>query len=268
MVRLRRQGLTWMAIALTFGVVGAQLKADAPVPHQVLAQRTVLSGFVQLVNTPPKDKLNFSYAVLYVDNVGRSVTNTLPLRFDLDTTQFPDGPHTLKVVLFDTAGPIATLPQEQVVVANTAQNTTKTPPAKTAQAAPTNRLQVRKQSSTPTIYLDDTPLVFEMAPFIDLGRSMALLRPLLTAAGGTLVWQGNQGEATVNQHRLSFTLNEATALLDGKPIVLARPLTKIQDRIFAPVTLWRDLFACDVEFEAATRSVRLHSLPKPTTPTQ
>lgn len=253
-------------MALTLCVFGAEAKADAPAPHQALAQRTVLSGFVQLVHNPPKDKMTFSYAVLYVDNVGRSVTNTLPLRFDLDTTQFPDGPHALKVVLFDTAGPIATLPQEQVVIANAAQKTTGTPLVQAGLAAPTNRLQVRKQSSTPTIYLDDTPLVFEMAPFIDLGRSMALLRPLIAAAGGTLVWQGNQGEATVNQHRLSFTLNEATARLDGNPIILARPLTQIQDRVFAPVTLWRDLFACDVAFEAATRSVRLHSLPKPATP--
>jgi hypothetical protein len=127
-------------------------------------------------------------------------------------------------------------------------------PARWALRAP------RSADNVVSIQLDRAPLYFALAPYIAQDRTMAMLRPLIDASGGTLAWSGNVGMAQIQQHHLTFTLSQRTALLDGKPILLARPLIKLDDRVFAPVSFWHALLGGVVEFYPTPHIVKIYHL--------
>ncbi|HEX2948683.1 MAG TPA: stalk domain-containing protein [Armatimonadota bacterium] len=234
---------------------------DAPVKYPTL------SGHVQFVSNPPKDHLRFSYAVLSVDSVGRCVNNTLPMRFDLDTRDLTNGLHTLKVVLYDEVGNAFALPPFTVNIANSTQ-TQASAPKNTPPAAPSKATQQHKKTEQqlfptdikPTILYNNVPITFSSDPFIIYGRTMVLLRSLIESTGGSLAWHGTEGVAMLNKHKLVFTLNDDAATIDDKMVTLARPVIELQHRIFAPVTLWRDLLGGSLIYEHKTRSVWLNPL--------
>ncbi|HEY3376064.1 MAG TPA: stalk domain-containing protein [Armatimonadota bacterium] len=267
----------------SFVLAALLVHAGAATPKPAQPHRnSKLTGQVQLVTAAPMNGVKFSYAVLYVDTVGRSVTNTLPLRFDIDTTKLTDGPHVFKVVLFDEGGvvkemvpftvDIANLPPkrtEPTVTVPTTPSTHAKPAPDTAPAKVTPQPQrpkvmtPRAKSTALTIIFDGQPLDFDLPPFIARQRAMALLRPLVTAAGGSLTWHGDIGTAQVQHHQICFVLGHDNAVVDGKVVTLARPVIRRQSRIFAPVSLWRDLFSGVVEYEHPSRTVRLMRLTNP-----
>ena len=109
------------------------------------------------------------------------------------------------------------------------------------------------------LLLDGKPMILDRDPFIVNGRTMVLLRPLVTAAGGELEWQGEQGTAQVQGRMIAFTLGAPQALVDGRPFSLDHPLVEIDNRVVAPVTIWRQLFAGRLGYETAPRCVWLRS---------
>jgi hypothetical protein len=121
--------------------------APAPVqPIAIITQpqaKAILKGTVRVMGTVTGVD-GITYAILYVDGSSRSITNGLPMRFELDTTRFADGKHVLKVEAFDGAGSLAITPSVPVFIKNKPQvyavpiskAPVKTPVATKAPAAP------------------------------------------------------------------------------------------------------------------------------------
>jgi hypothetical protein len=118
----------------------------------------------------------------------------------------------------------------------------------------------RSADNTVSIQLERDPIYFSLAPYIVQDRTMAMLRPLIDATGGTLDWSGHVGRAQIQQHQLVFTLSHRTAMVDGKPITLARPLIMLDDRVFAPISFWHDLLGGVVDFYPTPHIVKFYRL--------
>jgi hypothetical protein len=125
----------------------------APVVHITSPKpRTVLMGTVR-VFANMSDETEFGYAMLSINTQGRSISNALPIHFLIDTTQYPNGQHTLQVDIFDKAGLIASSPGVPVFIANPTADgqppvipqlvvpakPKTTPPAKPAPAKPNTK---------------------------------------------------------------------------------------------------------------------------------
>ena len=113
-----------------------------------------------------------------------------------------------------------------------------------------------------TILLDGKPLLLEKPSYIVGGRTMVLLRPLVAALGGSLNWGGNSGLATVGNRQVRFTLRRRVVTVDNVKYTLARPLILRRQRVYAPITLWRDLFSGVVEYQNTPCQVKIYSLHK------
>lgn len=231
----------------------------------------VINGAMQLV--VPTTGTAFSYAILYIDDVGCCMANTTPLRFDLDTTGLTDSLHVFTVKYFDQSGLIATKILGTYQVKNNVSpnipsrekfKVTTIPSAnKPVKNIATNIRTVMKETGKNLIvYFEDQPIVFEIPPYISKGRSMAQLQTIIGKAGGEIVWHKKQGIANVQNHQITFSLNKDTAMLDGKSVILAHRLVEKKKNIFAPVTLWRDLLGGTVTYEQTTHRVQLYRLPE------
>lgn len=221
-------------------------------PAQSLA---ALSGKVPIVMPAPKSIPPFTHAVLYVDGKGNGATNTLPLRFDLDTTTLTDGKHMLYVVLYDQAGVVATLPKSTVVIANNPQSVPN--------AGQQVDLKTPIANGPVQVLWGKTSLTARLMPYIDNDRTMVLLRPLIILAGGTITWDKNIGSAVINNRKITFTMNDNKAVIDKRDFMLVRPIVRKQNRIYAPVTLWLQLLDGMVDYHASNRSVLLYNIPQP-----
>ncbi|MHB9132124.1 MAG: stalk domain-containing protein [Armatimonadota bacterium] len=91
--------------------------ADPSVKITAPKHKALVSGKIIVIATPSKDA-TYSYAVLYVDSEGRSLTNVLPIRFLLDTTKLNNGTHFLRVGLNSDFGPIVDSDSVPVIVVN------------------------------------------------------------------------------------------------------------------------------------------------------
>jgi hypothetical protein len=100
-------------------LMGRMALADPTATITAPTPKSVLSGTVRVLGVAT-DADGIRYAILSVDSAGISVTNTLPLRFELDTRNFPDGAHLLKVEIFDNGGSLTTSPAVKVYFKNAA----------------------------------------------------------------------------------------------------------------------------------------------------
>lgn len=209
--------------------------------------KAIIYGVIPVVATI-NDISVFSYAKLSVDEVGKSLSNDNPVRFELDTTRLSNGAHKLQVAISDEAGLLALSPTVPVLVLNpaiyppnpiattapSAQTVTLTAPAPTA----------TRSDTTTTILLDGMPLVAGCAPVVDRGRTMVFLRPLITALGGNLEWDGPNHRATavLDQRTVTFTVGQTASTLNGKTVAIDRPVVELNGHLAIPVTAWHDLF--------------------------
>ena len=346
MTTLRRFSVSHLLLPtiLALGLCAAMAQAAPGVKITSPKPRAVLSGSVPVVAVTDGITM-FNYATLAVDMSGKSLANSNPLRFTLDTTRLKNGPHSLQVSLSDDAGLLAISPTVPVVVLNAginSQNVAQLPaPAKTATvpASPAGKIGVSNpvqpalpasppavkivspqpeppgmpaiiseeamaltqptlaaELATPsvalriaaltapalpsimqrpsfdaaakeataavtTILLDGKPLVSGYAPIDEGGRVMIFLRPLITAIGGELSWNGEtkQATATLAQHNVIFTIGENTALIDGQSMPLDRKVVELHGHLAIPATAWRSLFAGDVGYDEEYCCVWLRS---------
>lgn len=102
--------LAGMLMAIPAQALAASLAIVAP------RAQSVVSGTIRVVATAGDAK--FAYAVVFIDGVGASATNTYPLRFDMDTARLSNGPHRLQLGLFDDSGIFAVSSPVVVMVSN------------------------------------------------------------------------------------------------------------------------------------------------------
>ncbi len=112
-----------------------------------------------------------------------------------------------------------------------------------------------------TILLDGKPLGFGGAPLVEDGRAMIFLRPLITAIGGSLRWDGEakQATATLDQHSVVFTVGQNTAMVDGQQTHIDRKVAALNGHLVIPATAWHDIYAGAVGYDEEYSCVWLRS---------
>lgn len=185
-----------------------------------------------------------------------------------------DAPRTTVAAAPVTSAPPAmkvTTPATQVKTPAASVKVNTPAPAKKLLAVPAEKLPVVSVNEVPAspsnkedvaILLDEKPMNLEAPSYITSGRTMVLLRPIIEALGGSLTWKGKTGIAEVYNHQITFTLHHRTVLVDAMKFTLMRPLARHHQRVYAPITLWRDLFNGDVEYQNVPRQVKIYSLKK------
>ena len=220
----------------------------------------VLKG--QFIFTYPiNGDVQFGYAILYVDGVGAGLSNSLPLRFDLNTTLYPDGAHSLMIELYDDVGLVVQYPPILVRFQNE-EHTGNSPSGPAMQPASKTLPDTRRSFAprqTPQVMLDGEPVNFDIRPFFSKDRIMVMLRPLVSMSGGDLHWQGKNGSATIASQTYFFTQSSPFALWNNEQCSLVQPLLLHQNRMFAPVAIWRDLFGAALHYDEQTKTVNLQS---------
>jgi hypothetical protein len=79
--------------------------------------RSIVYGTIT-IQAKPIDETGMNYVLLLCDKKGRSVSNTLPIRFELDTTQMENGSHLLQVDVYDKFGNVSSSQPVPIMVLN------------------------------------------------------------------------------------------------------------------------------------------------------
>lgn len=153
--------------------------------------------------------------------------------------------------------PVATIP-------TSAPKSTITPTAAPIAATPAQSAAPRSiRGAELGVVLDGTPML-TVQPTIDRGRAMVLLRPLVEALGGKLVWDSvkRQAIAEVDGCQYVFSIGENTATINGLRAEIDRSVIIVTGRTVVPVTVWRDLFGGTIKYDREYGCISLNSRPK------
>lgn len=216
---------------------------------------------------------NFGYAILYIDTKGFGVSNALPISFQVDAATLANGTHELRIDLADLAGSLASSKPVHVQVGAAGKPALAKPKPLSAE----ERTALRSKSEVAALVartaglsftLDGDALVLALPPYIEDGRVMVWVRPLVDAMKGTITWDNSGKQATVRVAELGYGLytdsNSVVALPanpDLSPGVktLLRPTALKDGRLYVPITAWRDLFGGSVQYDATSGTVALRS---------
>lgn len=112
-----------------------------------------------------------------------------------------------------------------------------------------------------TLLLNGSPLSSDLPPVIEEGVTMVPVRAVLTPLGAEIFW--DQATATVtailNDVRIEASVGSATALVNGQPVPLSRPLENRDGRTFVPVRFFAENMGLAVDWDGATHTVLLYS---------
>ena len=111
------------------------------------------------------------------------------------------------------------------------------------------------------ITLDDQPIVFDTAPFIERDRVLVPVRGILESLGYTVHWQEHtQSVLAMNEDvTISLTINDTIATVNGYEIPVDAP-AKIKDgRTFVPLRFLAEYSGADVRWNGGTSTVSIYS---------
>lgn len=130
-----------------------------------------------------------------------------------------------------------------------------------------------------TVYLDGQPLTFDVDPFIMNDTTLVPLRAIFEALDATVVWHNDTKDLdaksadqttrlylALNSPEMQITYDSApdgssySATPDARTVTLLAPATARGGRILVPLRAISEGLGCDVEWEAASRSVIIRSI--------
>jgi len=124
-------------------------------------------------------------------------------------------------------------------------------------------------SATPiSVYLDGTPLTFDVPPQTIDGRILVPLRAIFEALGAGVDW--NEATrvitATKDGTTVVLTIGSNTATVNGQSVTLDVPPQVIDGRTLVPLRFVAESFGVTVDWDGSTRTVTITSPPEGTTP--
>lgn len=111
------------------------------------------------------------------------------------------------------------------------------------------------------ITLDDQPVIFDTAPFIEKDRVLVPVRGILESLGYTVHWQEHtQSVLAMNEDMtISLQINSDTANVNGYDIPVDAP-AKIKDsRTYVPLRFLAEYSGADVRWNGGTSTVSIYS---------
>jgi hypothetical protein len=123
--------------------------------------------------------------------------------------------------------------------------------------------QVLAEEELISVSVDSLPVIFEVAPITDQGRTLVPFRAIAEALNVTVDWDGttrsiNAGGLGTN---VQLQIGSSTASVNGMPVTLDVPPQIINGRTLIPLRFFSEAFNCQVEWVDASREVRIISPP-------
>ena len=114
------------------------------------------------------------------------------------------------------------------------------------------------------VVMDGQPIVCSAMPEMQDGHLLVRLRPLVAAVNGTIDWNSARKRVTavVNNRKMTFTPGTNLVRIDEEQVAIARPVTIVDGWTIVPITIWRDLFGGNLDYNPEYGSVCLHMLSK------
>lgn len=99
-----------------------------------------------------------------------------------------------------------------------------------------------------------------VAPVVQDGRAMVLLRPLVEALGGKLIWDAakKQAIAIVDDRSITFSVGKNAVLVDGTSQPISRAVALNNQRTVVPITVWHKVFGGSLQYDGAMGSITLY----------
>ncbi len=94
-------------------------------------------------------------------------------------------------------------------------------------------------------------------PLIQNGRTLLPVRAIIEEIGGSVAWNGEKKEVTLNygDDEIKLTIDNTDAFQNGNKVVLDTAPTIIGDRTMLPIRFIAESFKFDVKWEAETQKV-------------
>lgn len=108
-----------------------------------------------------------------------------------------------------------------------------------------------------SVKLNGEAIAFDVQPQIINDRTMVPLRAIFEALGATVEWDGETRTVTSAKGEITIklTIGENKLYKNGEAIELDVPGQIVDDRTLVPVRAISEAYECEVEWEAATRTV-------------
>ena len=115
-------------------------------------------------------------------------------------------------------------------------------------AMPTGIIKVR---------VNDAPVIFDVAPITEDGRTLVSLRTIFEALGAEITWDDKTKTvaATKGSLHMTLTVGQDTASMNGRKIPLDVSAVNYNGRIMVPTRFIAENFGADVVWDPVTRTV-------------
>ncbi len=119
----------------------------------------------------------------------------------------------------------------------------------------TNPLDIIKVS------VNNTPVVFDVAPIVVDNRTLVPLRKIIEAVEGEISWNGETSQITCeyDNTKISFKLGEKIAEVNGEEVELDVASTAIDGRTLVPLRFIMESFGLNVEWYGDTKQISIYN---------
>ncbi len=123
--------------------------------------------------------------------------------------------------------------------------------------------QVLAQEGGISVSVDSLPVVFEVAPVMDQGRTLVPFRAIAEALNVNVDWDGNTRSIQAGGlgTNVQLQIGNSIASINGISVTLDVPPQIINGRTLIPLRFFSEAFHCQVEWDNATKEVKIISPP-------
>lgn len=111
----------------------------------------------------------------------------------------------------------------------------------------------------PLLYLEDIPLIFDVNPVIENGRTLVPMRGIFQALGAEVVWDGVTQRITgqTKERNVELQIGSNAALVNGEQLFLDVPPVIRDGRTLIPLRLVGEALGCQVDWDGTMRTINL-----------
>jgi hypothetical protein len=109
------------------------------------------------------------------------------------------------------------------------------------------------------LYLEDVPLIFDVNPIIQNGRTLVPMRGIFQALGAEVNWDGATQKviATTGERKVELQIGNRLARVNTGDITLDVAPAIFKDRTMIPLRFVGEALGCQVEWDGKKRSIEL-----------
>jgi competence protein ComEC len=113
--------------------------------------------------------------------------------------------------------------------------------------------------ASPTVFMNEKQLSFEVPPVIENNRTLVPLRAIFEVLGAQVSWNGDTNTITAVKGDTTITLQigNTIAYKNGQPLVLEVPPKTINNRTLVPLRFVSEALGAQVTWEEASQSIHI-----------